>query len=88
MKKDQYIPQEVSMRNTTGVMNLIEKEGKAGYGIYWALMEYLRTQDNYVGDVRVLKSLARQLHPKKYPYVQKASYDELLQLLPHRWKKE
>ena len=64
MKKDQYIPHEVSMRNTTEVMKLIEKEGMAGYGIYWALMEYLRTQDNYVGDVRVLKSLARQLKTK------------------------
>ena len=64
MKKDQYIPHEVSMRNTSEVMNLIEKEGMAGYGIYWALMEYLRTQDEYLGDVRVLKSLARQLKTK------------------------
>jgi hypothetical protein len=32
-----------------------------GYGIYWALMEYLRTQDDYIGDIEVLKSLARQL---------------------------
>ena len=37
MKRDQYIPHEVSMRNTTEVMNLIQKEGMAGYGIYWAL---------------------------------------------------
>ena len=64
MKKDQYIPHEVSMRNTSEVMNLIENEGMAGYGIYWALMEYLRTQDDYTGDVRVLKSLARQLKTK------------------------
>ena len=64
MKKDQYIPHEVSMRNTTEVMNLIENEGIAGYGIYWALLEYLRTQDDYVGDLRVLKSLARQLKTK------------------------
>ena len=61
MKKDQYIPHEISMRSTTEVMNLIEKEGMAGYGIYWALMEYLRTQDDYIGDIEVLKSLARQL---------------------------
>ena len=61
MKRDQYIPHEVSMRNTSEVMNLIEKEGMEGYGIYWALMEYLRTQDNYIGDIEVLKSLARQL---------------------------
>lgn len=61
MKKDQYIPHDVSMRNTTEVMNLIECEGMTGYGIYWALMEYLRTQDDYAGDVRVLRTLARQL---------------------------
>ena len=61
MKRDQYIPHEVSMRNTSEVMNLIEKEGMEGYGIYWALMEYLRTQDDYIGDMEVLKSLARQL---------------------------
>ena len=72
MKKDQYIPHEVSMRNTTEVMNLIEHEGMAGYGIYWALMEYLRTQDEYVGDLRVLKSLARQL---------KTSINRLLRIL-------
>ena len=64
MKKDQYIPHEVSMRSTTEVMNLIEKEGMAGYGIYWALMEYLRTQGDYTGDVRVLRTLARQLKTK------------------------
>lgn len=61
MKRDQYIPHEVSMRSTSEVMNLIEHEGVAGYGIYWALMEYLRTQDDYVGDTKVMKSLARQL---------------------------
>jgi len=61
MKKDQYIPHEVSMRNTSEVMNLIEKEGMAGYGIYWALMEYLRVQDNYVGNLQVLATLRREL---------------------------
>jgi len=61
MKRDQYIPHEVSMRNTTEVMNLIEKEGMMGYGIYWALMEYLRVQDDYVGDIRSLSTLKREL---------------------------
>jgi hypothetical protein len=61
MKRDQYIPHEVSMRSTTEVMNLIEKEGPAGYGIYWALMEYLRVQDGYIGDIQALKPLKRQL---------------------------
>ena len=33
MKRDQYIPHEVSMRNTSEVMNLIEKEGMKDYRI-------------------------------------------------------
>ena len=61
MKKDQYIPHEISMRSTTEVMNLIEKEGPAGYGIYWALMEYLPVQDGYIGDIQALKTLKREL---------------------------
>ena len=61
MKKDQYIPHEISMRSTTEVMNLIEKEGPAGYVIYWALMEYLRVQDGYIGDIQALKTLKREL---------------------------
>ena len=61
MKKDQYIPHEISMRSTSEVMNLIENEGMEGYGIYWAIMEYLRVQDGYTGDIQSLKSLARQL---------------------------
>ena len=61
MKRDQYIPHEVSMRSTSEVMNLIEKEGMSGYGIYWALMEYLRVQDGYTGDLRALVTLKRQL---------------------------
>ena len=61
MKNDQYIPHEVSIRHTTEIMHLIDNEGMTGYGIYWALMEYLRTQDDYTGDVRVLRALARQL---------------------------
>ena len=72
MKKDLYILHEVSMRNTSEVMNLIEHEGMAGYGIYWAMMEYLRTQDDYIGDMRVLRSLARQL---------KTSVERLLRIL-------
>ena len=61
MKRDQYIPHEVSMRNTSEVMNLIKKEGMTGYGIYWALMEYLRVQDGYVGDMEALDVLKREL---------------------------
>lgn len=61
MKKDQYFPHEVSTRSNSLMMNLIEKEGMTGYGAYWALMEYLRSQDDYIGDVRALRTLARQM---------------------------
>ena len=73
MKKDQYIPHEVSMRNTSEVMNLIEAEGMAGYGIYWALMEYLRVQDGYVGDIQALAPLKRQLKIRQ-PKLDKVLY--------------
>ena len=61
MKRDQYFPHEVNLRQTSEFMHLIEKEGMAGYGIYWGLIEYLRSQDNYTGDFRVLKTLAVQM---------------------------
>ena len=61
MKKDYYFPHEIRTRNDEAVMELIECEGASGYGIYWALIEYLRTQEDYTGDVRILKTLARQL---------------------------
>ena len=61
MKNDQYIPHEVSMRSNSQVINLIEAEGAAGYGFYWALLEYLRAQNHYIGDIRAIKNIARQM---------------------------
>ena len=61
MKNDQYIPHEVSMRSNSQVINLIEAEGAAGYGFYWALLEYLRAQNHYTGDIRAIKNIARQM---------------------------
>jgi hypothetical protein len=61
MKNDQYFPHEVSTRSNSQIINLIEAEGAAGYGFYWALLEYLRAQDHYTGDTRAIKSIARQM---------------------------
>ena len=61
MKNDQYIPHEVSMRSSSQVINLIEAEGAAGYGFYWAVLEYLRAQNHYTGDIRAIKNIARQM---------------------------
>ena len=38
-----------------GVMEFVGKEREVGYGIYWALIEYLWVRDNYVGDVESWK---------------------------------
>ncbi len=64
MKRDQYFPHDVSLRGNSEIIQLIEEQGMAGYGIYLGLMEYLRTQDDYIGKLSVLKSLSRQLRTK------------------------
>lgn len=61
MKMDNYIPHDVNMRNYCEVIDLIEHENASGYGLYWTILEYLRTQDNYRGDIRALRGIARQL---------------------------
>ena len=66
MKKDHYFPHEIQTRNDEAVMELIECEGASGYGIYWALMEYLRTQDGYIGNTVAVKTIARQMRTKSY----------------------
>ena len=66
MKKDYYFPHEIRTRNDEAVMELIECEGAGGYGVYWALMEYLRTQEGYVGKMVAVKTIARQMRTKPY----------------------
>ena len=66
MKKDYYFPHEIRTRNDEAVMELIECEGAGGYGIYWALMEYLRTQEDYAGKMVAVKTIARQMRTKPH----------------------
>jgi len=66
MKKDYYFPHEIRTRNDEAVMELIECEGASGYGIYWTLMEYLRTQEDYVGKRVAVKTIARQMRTKPH----------------------
>ena len=61
MKYIQYFPHDVETRHDSGVMQLIEADGAAGYGFYWVLIEYLRMQNNYVGYVSALQTLGRQI---------------------------
>ena len=61
MKNYDFIPHAANMRSSSQVLHLIEAEGAAGYGFYWVLLEYLREQPLYTGDVRAIKNIARQM---------------------------
>ena len=61
MKNYDFIPHAANIRNSSQVLNLIESEGAAGYGFYWSLLEYLRAQPYFTGDIRAIKNIARQM---------------------------
>ena len=61
MKIEIYFPHDVHMRNRPEVVSLIEAESGSGYGAYWAILEYLRTQEGYIGDIRAIKGIARHV---------------------------
>ena len=61
MKIEVYFPHDVCMRNHPGVFELIEAENSSGYGVFWAILEYLRTQEGYVGDIRAINGIARHV---------------------------
>ena len=61
MKNYDFIPHSASMRSSSQVLNLIESEGAAGYGFYWVLLEYLRSQSQYTGDIHAIRNIARQM---------------------------
>ncbi len=46
---------------TFKMMIMMQKEGMKGYGIYWMLLEFLRLQDGYKADLRVLPILAQKM---------------------------
>lgn len=59
MKNDQYFPHYVNTRNDVRIMKLIDGEGATGYAMYWAILEYLRTQDHYIGWTTAIKNIGR-----------------------------
>ena len=61
MKNHNFIPHAANTRSRSQVINPIEAEEAAGYGFYWALLEYLRAQKHYIGDIRSIKNIARQM---------------------------
>ena len=61
MKNYDFIPHAANMRSSSQVLNLIESEGAAGYGFYWVLLEFLRSQPQYTGDIHAIRNIARQM---------------------------
>ena len=51
---DSYLLHDANAGNNFKMMIMMQKEGMKGYGIYWMLLEFLRLQDGYKADLRVL----------------------------------
>lgn len=62
MKKDQYLPHDVTASDNIRIARLIYTEGAEGYGIYWMLIEHLRKQDLYKSSLDYVEMLARKLN--------------------------
>ena len=62
MKKDQYLPHDVTAADNIRIARLIHTEGAEGYGIYWMLIEHLRKQDLYKSSLDYIEILARKVN--------------------------
>ncbi|NDV66430.1 Lin1244/Lin1753 domain-containing protein [Bacteroides sp. 224] len=61
MINDQYFPHDATAANNLKLMALIQEEGAKGYGVYWFLIEFLRQQNGYRGQLKMLDMLARRI---------------------------
>lgn len=61
MINDQYFPHDATAANNLKLMVLIQEEGAKGYGVYWFLLEFLRQQNGYRGQLKMLDMLARRV---------------------------
>lgn len=61
MKKDTYyFSHDANAKDDPKCMALIDDLGMEGYGIFWVLIEILRSQPDYKCPLSVLKSISRQ----------------------------
>ena len=58
---DSYLLHDANAGNNFKMMIMMQEEGMKGYGIYWMLLEFLRLQDGYKADLRVLPILAQKM---------------------------
>src|SRR5574344_2051879 len=60
MAKNFSFNHDASAFSNAKLMNLVQKEGLSGYGIYWAILEFLRMQPEYSASRVTLSQLARK----------------------------
>ena len=58
---DSYLLHDANAGNNFKIMMMIQKEGMKGYGIYWMILEFLRVQNGYKADVRIVPVLASKM---------------------------
>lgn len=55
-----YFPHNGSLRNDPRIIDLIQNEGMAGYGIYMIMLEHLHLQESYIARLNLLHDIARR----------------------------
>jgi len=64
MKDAYWFKHDSNARNDERIIDLLSELGYAGYGIFWALIEYLRDNENYEAEYKP-KRLARALQEQE-----------------------
>jgi hypothetical protein len=60
MKDAYYFPHDSNAKDDPKCIQLIEEQGVEGYGIFWILIETLRSQTDYMAPIAILSGLARR----------------------------
>jgi hypothetical protein len=60
MKDAYYFPHDSNAKDDPKCIQLIEELGLEGYGIFWVLIETLRSQTDYMAPLTILTGLARR----------------------------
>ncbi|MDD4822495.1 MAG: DUF4373 domain-containing protein [Bacteroidales bacterium] len=62
MKDNYYFPHDAESMNDPRIVKLINRYKMSGYGVFYAINELLRIQDNYCCHLSLLKMLARKIN--------------------------
>lgn len=60
MKDAYYFPHDANAKDDPKCIQLIEEFGPEGYGIFWILVETLRSQSDYKAPISILNGMARR----------------------------